>query len=281
MIFLLAAGAVAPRAVAAREAPPRVAVFPPVGDAGLRAPLEQAARAAGDLAVLDSGLVDAASRGAGYDGSLNMWREEARRLASVVGADALVLASGTVLERATDNENERFDGFLATFFVDGRSGELVRYRGLRAAGPGRTEAAARLVRSASAEAAAWGPAWREAARRREAAQRGGGEGAAALDLVDDPDGPPGAIPPRFFKRPVPAFTDDADRAHAVATVDLVVRFNADATYGPIEVARWAGYGLDESAVAAVRAANFWPARRDGKPVDARGLLRFNFRFRDR
>jgi hypothetical protein len=101
-----------------------------------------------------------------------------------------------------------------------------------------------------------------------------------VDLVATPDAP-GVTPPRFFKRPAPEFTEDADRAHVVATVDLAVTFEADGTYGPVEVLRWAGFGLDESAISAVRACKFYPARKDGNPVAARALLRFNFRFRER
>ena len=275
-VLKLAAAALGPR-WAVR--PVRVAVFGSVGDASFRLAVERAARGAPDLAVLDAGLVDAAARGAGYEGSLNMTREEARRLASVVGADALALSWASVVERATDNEKERFDGFLALFLADGRSGELVRYRGLRAAAAERGAAVEALSRAAAAEAREWGGILGDAARKREASTTSMPDD--ALDLLETPEGTSGTIPPRFFKRPVPAFTDDADRAHAVATVDLVVRFNADATYGPIEVARWAGYGLDESSIAAVRVANFWPARRAGRPVAARALLRFNFKFRDR
>ena len=53
------------------------------------------------------------------------------------------------------------------------------------------------------------------------------------------------------------------------------------SFGPIEVVRWAGFGLDEAARAAVAAATFYPARLGEEPVSARALLRFNFRFRDR
>ena len=65
-----------------------------------------------------------------------------------------------------------------------------------------------------------------------------------------------------------------------ATVDLVVEFGADGTIGPVEVSRWAGFGLDEAAAESVRARPFLPATVAGKPVSCRALLRYNFRVRD-
>jgi hypothetical protein len=187
----------------------------------------------------------------------------------------------SVVERQSDNGSLMYDAFVALFLVDGRSGKLLRYKGFRATAPDRSAALERTRGEVRAEATAWSELCRRAAA---------GSGSAALDpawdpdavaFVADPHGAAGRVPPRFFKRPSPGFTADAERAHAVATVDLVVQFNADGTYGPVEAVRWAGFGLDEAAAEAVLASRFWPARRDGKPVSARALLRYNFRFSDR
>jgi TonB-like protein len=257
----------------------RVAVFD-VGDATVRTAVASALRAHG-YGVLDPQLVDTAARGARYSGSLNLGRDEARRLGQVVGATVLVLGTVSTVERESDNATHYWDSFVGLFLVDGVSGALLRYRGCRATagdGAGALEKAMAAVR---AEVASWGTLLAGAVARREQSGRDDGWDPAAVDLVSQSETAADVTPPRFFKRPAPSFTDDAERVHAVATVDLVVQFNADGTYGPVEVVRWAGFGLDEGAVEAVRAARFWPAKRDGHPVPARALLRYNFRYRER
>jgi TonB family protein len=254
----------------------RAGVFDVPGLPWVRALIAMRLRAAG-ATVLDSGLTDAAASGAGFDGALSRTSDEWRRIGSVVGADVLALGTGSVVEREADNGSRTWDGFLGLFLVDGRTGKLLSYRGLRAQGPERDGVVERLRAEAGAVAAQWPERCAGAVARRTVEPEA--IAAPEVDLVATPD-VPGVSPPRFFTRPAPQFTDDADRAHVVATVDLAVTFNPDGSYGPIEVLRWAGFGLDEAAVSAVRACRFFPARRGEKPVAARALLRFNFRFRE-
>ena len=41
--------------------------------------------------------------------------------------------------------------------------------------------------------------------------------------------------------------------------------------------KWAGFGLDESAIATVKKLRFKPAERDEKKLTIKGLVRYNFR----
>jgi TonB family protein len=258
--------------------PSRIAVLDAGAGPELRTAVATAAARTGT--VLDAALVDSAARGAGYTGSANMSREEARRLGLVVGADALVLVVASEIERASDNAAEAWDLLVGLLLVEGRTGELLRYKGLRALGAPRAQVRERAFEAIRAETGEWDDRIR-AAEERRLAGAGPGWDPAAVDFVTNPEGGDGLVPPRFFRRPAPGFTDDADRMRVVATVDLLVQFNADGTYGRIDVVRWAGFGLDEAAIDAVRACKFWPARRSERPVSARALLRYNFRFRDR
>ncbi len=105
----------------------------------------------------------------------------------------------------------------------------------------------------------------------------GGDSAVLIEAVtDDPDDP-GTEWPVFYQRLKPAYTEQADLAGITATVELEAVFGADGNVGDITVSRWAGFGLDESAIATVRQLRFKPARRDGKVVTIRALVRYNFR----
>lgn len=257
----------------------RVAVLD-LGEPRVRVAVESALRESG-FGTHDDALVDAAARGAGYAGSTNLTLDDARRLAQSIGAPTLVIGVASVVEASEAPGRRSGDAFVGLFVVDGASGRLLRYAGLRAMAVDRAGALEAILVDVRTEVAEWPSMLHEAAVRRRDGADGPNWSGAAVDFLAYPDGVDGSTPPRFFTKPSPAFTADADRAHAVATVDLIVQFNADGTYGPIEVVRWAGFGLDEAAVSAVRGSRFWAARSAGRPVTARALLRYNFRFRDR
>jgi TonB family protein len=47
--------------------------------------------------------------------------------------------------------------------------------------------------------------------------------------------------------------------------------------GEAEITRWAGYGLEDSALRAIRQLKFNPASRNGQPISVRAMIRYNFR----
>ena len=87
----------------------------------------------------------------------------------------------------------------------------------------------------------------------------------------------GFTAPQFLNRVKPEYTEEAGRADINATVEAKAVFRADGEVGEVEIIRWAGFGLDESAERAIRGLKFKPATRDGRAVSVRALVRYNFR----
>jgi protein TonB len=83
--------------------------------------------------------------------------------------------------------------------------------------------------------------------------------------------------PRPYRRLIPAYPESAGRAEAEATVDVLVDLDASGEVVRVEIARWAGFGLDQATVDTVRQLHFFPAMRDGVAIPIRVLLRYNFR----
>jgi TonB family protein len=83
--------------------------------------------------------------------------------------------------------------------------------------------------------------------------------------------------PRPYRRFKPAYPETAARAEVEAVVDVLVDIDVHGEVRKIEIARWAGYGLDQSVIDTVRQMHFFPAMRDGIPIPMRVLLRYNFR----
>jgi TonB family protein len=98
-----------------------------------------------------------------------------------------------------------------------------------------------------------------------------------IEVLNDGRLGQGSQQPVFYQRLKPEYTKEAEWAGITATVELEAVFQADGQVGEVTVTRWAGFGLDEAALATVRKLRFKPAQQAGKEVTIRGLVRYNFR----
>lgn len=226
------------------------------------------------IALQDPAIVRSAVRGFGYDGSLNLTVKQAHRLGAAIGCDYYILGRGNIDAVSVASQGIVYRAWTALFFVNARSGKLSLFTFTVEERARRHEAARALIAAlgrkvprclhqiAHAPPAAWRPS------------------AASMKTIDieDPHALPANItPPRILLSPKPVYPRWAHIADVTATVELQVTFLPDGRIGPIDVVRWAGFGLDESARRAARAIRFRPATIDGRPVAARALLRYEFK----
>jgi TonB family protein len=230
--------------------------------------------------LVDRALSRAAARGVGYAGSLNLTLREARDLGAAIDCDFLITGDAGTLRRAPSDGKIYFESYASIFVVSAHTGRLVKWsRPSReaetpeAAEKALLEDVGRLAWDCRRDILRWQhdeQARREAARREEPKmfEDAPEEGSAAAANFREP---------APYRRLRPAYTDEAARASAEATVDVSVEVGADGEVGRVEVVRWAGFGLDDSVVSTVRQMHFRPATRDGTPIPVRILLRYNFR----
>jgi TonB family protein len=259
------------------QAQPRVAVVDLVGDEGGEvASLVRAS--AREFNLIDEGQTQAAARGAGYTGGLNLGREEARALGMSLGCDFYILGKLQVARRILSASEFYYEALAGLFIVETRSGRLVRFAFERAEAADETSArlhlAASLKQGWAQCAAAIRAAWSRRLAETEAAPPPAGR---VIEVFADGAAEPGLKPPVFYQRLKPAYTEEAGLAAITATVELEAVFQADGRVGEVEVVRWAGFGLDESAVSTVQKLRFKPAEVAGTPLAVRGLVRYNFR----
>jgi TonB family protein len=229
------------------------------------------------LLVIDRQMMVSALAGAGYDRSINMKRDEARRLGAAVGCDFFITGKAETLIRRTTATDSHVEALIGVMMVDGRSGKLAAFDFIaeKAATPEQAMAAA--LRSLAARASSYADqmiafrAAREKIIAPEATER-------IEDLPEEGSSQSaGFKPPEFLNRVKPEYTEQADRADIRATVEASVIFRANGEVGQIEIIRWAGFGLDESAIKAIRQLKFKPATRDGQAVSVRATVLYNFR----
>jgi protein TonB len=85
-----------------------------------------------------------------------------------------------------------------------------------------------------------------------------------------------ARPPRFIRPPRPRYTEEARAVGMEGLVKLEVVVTSTGKVRELRVVKSLGYGLDESAMAAVRQAKFKPAIYKGNPVACRLIIPIRF-----
>jgi hypothetical protein len=259
---------------------PRVAVVRLAGESGVEAQsrLSDALGRTGKTVAIDPGAFQPAVAAIGYGGSLNMSTEEARSLGAAIGCDFFVIGKVEVVARSEHAGESHREALIAMFTVDGRTGALASFE-LISESAGTRERALALAFGRLDERA-WGLAETMLAyrARREAVIReplvsGGGRTQEKFESVPAE----GITPPEFLNRVRPDYTAQAERCDVSATVEAMAVFHASGEVGAIEIVRWAGFGLDEASIAAIRQLKFKPATRNGQPISVRALIRYNFR----
>lgn len=233
--------------------------------------------------ILDAEMTSAAARGIGYTGSLNMSVVEARDLGAALSSEFFIIGDAQTLRRTSSEKPIYYESYCSIFIVSSRSGRLILWErpSFQDASPKSAEDL--LLQSLSSP--------ETIARYRLAIKSASEDEARLRSLILDPNEPKveeapddeenalnqGLRLPRPYRRLRPAYPDAAARAEAEATVDVVVDVGSDGEVSQVQVARWAGFGLDEATVTTVRQMHFFPAMRSGSAIPMRVLLRYNFR----
>jgi TonB family protein len=235
------------------------------------------------IQLLDPDLSATAARGIGYTGSLNMSVSEARDLGAAIDAEFYLIGDAQTLRRTSSKTPVYYESYSSIFVISSRTGRLVFWDRLSAESDSVGSAEQKLTNLVAAKE----PTVRALAAIRKAQTDESNQRlidlASTAPLIEEaPEddkiaSTQGLRLPKPYRRLRPTYPESAARAEVEATVDVLVDVGADGEVGQIQVARWAGFGLDETTVATVRQLHFFPAMRDGAPIPMRVLLRYNFR----
>jgi len=231
--------------------------------------------------LVERNLFQPALAGLGYEGSINLSREEARRIGAAVGCDFFITGKAEMVTRSQSKDEKHIEAIIGVMIVDGRSGELAHFDFIEEKADTSEIALNKAAAVLKASASLYVQRMMEWRKYREVLK---------LVVATTPDierveeipeeGTPqsaGFKPPEFLSRVKPEYTHQAESADISATVEASVIFQSAGTLREIEITRWAGFGLDESSIEAIRQLKFKPATRDGKPVSIRATVQYNFR----
>jgi TonB family protein len=232
--------------------------------------------------VADADMTRAAATGGAYSGSLNLTVSEARDLGAVLGTEFYLLGDAQTLRRSSFAKSAYYESYCSIFVVSARTGRLVMWTRPSFEGDESADTEKALSEILDGEVSYQIAVAIRRAREDERIQRTVIAPASEPLIEEAPDDEKtaeiqGVRLPRPYRRLRPEYPDTAARADAEATVDVLVDVRADGEIGEVQIARWAGFGLDESTVATVRQMHFFPAMKNGTAIPMRVLLRYNFR----
>jgi len=237
---------------------------------------------AGRMRILDRDQARAAARGAGYSGSFNLSTTEARNLGAAIGCDFFIIFTADTLRRSPSTGPAYFESYARVFMVSARTGKLILWQHPRFKAASNEESESLLVAelASSTVRTNYLQAIRNAAEDERAQRQIVSDRVPMIEAAPDDEATAqaeGLRLPRPYRRLVPRYPETAAEGEIEGVVDVLVDVDAQGEVNKVEVARWAGFGLDEAALDTVRQLHFFPAMRDGMPVPMRVLLRYNFR----
>jgi hypothetical protein len=217
--------------------------------------------------------------GIGYNGSINLSRDEARGLGAAIGCDFFIIGKKDVSTRSQTKGESHEEALIGVMIVDGRTGALAVFDILNEKAATKEAAIAAAMKAIESRAQSYVDRMNECRAARETMTRPKTANSERIEDLPDAETAVGAgfKPPEFSNRVKPEYTESAERADISAIVEAVAVFRVNGEIGEVQIIRWAGFGLDESAERAIRNLNFKPATRDGKSISVRATVRYNFR----
>jgi TonB family protein len=241
--------------------------------------LESAFKRDARVALIEPSQLKPALAGTGYNRSINMSRDEARGLGAAIGCDFFIIGKKDLATRSEAKGESHEEAVLGLMIVDGRTGALAAFDFLIEKASAREAALAALMKAVDSRAANYIEWMNQIRARRETLSPPAARSSEIIEDIRNAEPAAGADfkPPEFLNRAKPEYTEAAERADINATVEAAAVFRASGEVGEVEITRWAGFGLDESAERAIRSLKFKPAMRAGQPVSVRAMVRYNFR----
>lgn len=219
--------------------------------------------------VIDRDTAGVAFLAAGVENAFNLSISEGKSLADSIGCNYLVIVRTGLQPRQNVGRLPYVEAYAALFLIEGRSGRLRKFLLYNVESSEIEKARNALIARASEIAAAVSDTFLHH-------QTSAGPTFPYLSLSDSPEAT-NLRQPAPYRRVKPDYPLTAFLYSVQASVEIEADIDADGRVGNTAIVRWAGFGLEEAVERAVRTMNWRPAYRDGKPLAARVLLRYNFR----
>lgn len=224
--------------------------------------------------VLNGSFAETAFLSGGFEKPFNLTIDEAKNAGEAIGCNYFLLVKSALQRRSAYKRDEYYEAYSIIYVVSAKTGKLVFWTLKSFDDDKAIEAEKKLFDSIKKLAD-------EIADKIKTDEKTEIKTAEKTSIEEMPDeNSPEAKnfrPPLPYKRISPKYTKTADIYNIETTVEATADIGADGKILNVEITRWAGYGLDESVVEAIKTMNWRAADRRGKPMPMRILLRYNFK----
>src|ERR1043166_6480568 len=224
--------------------------------------------------LVDDAMSEAAFSAGKPETPFNMTAAASKGIGAAIGCDFFILVRSETLRRSSSKQSDYYESYATVYAVSSRTGRLIFWDLPRFEASKSTDSEKPLNDSI-------GPLASRIVDRLRAIMKSELAEPLGTQIEEPPDG--GSPAAKNFRAPVPylrikpEYTPEAFLYGIEATVEIVVALDVRGSILKPEIVRWAGYGLDESVEKTVRAMNWRPAERNGRPLAMRFLLRYNFK----
>ncbi len=224
--------------------------------------------------ILDDSLSETAFRSTAYEKPFNLSLAEAKNIGAAIGCDYFLLVKGATQRRYSFSKKDFYESYAAVYVVSSRTGRLIFWKLMKSETKVAKESESGLfdsINDLSAELSG---------KLKTVAEEESNEQSASKLEELPPENSPEAKnfrPPLPYKRIKPEYTTIANLYGVEATVDVEIDVDENGKILKTEIARWAGFGLEESVIETVNKMQWRAASRNGKTLPIRVLLRYNFK----
>ncbi len=261
--------------VLAASAQSKIAVLVPEKNAQTQVFVEKIEKSlAKDFKILDDSLSETAYTSANYEKPFNLSTTESKNIGAAIGCDYFLLVKAETLRRYTFEKKDFYESYATVFAVSSRTGKLIFWKLVNSETETAEKSEAKLSESTNDLSAEISDKLKSVAQS-ESSEKS----VSKLEELPAENSPEAKNfrPPLPYKRLKPDYTPIANLYGIEATVDAEVDVDGNGKILNVEIARWAGFGLDESVVEVVNKMQWRAASRNGKNLPIRVLLRYNFK----
>lgn len=221
------------------------------------------------FSVVDMQLAEAALKAQNFENPFNLSLEEARNLGNAIGCNFFILIKAETINRITLEKGVFKETYTVFFFVSSKTGKLLSWKLLKTEDLEEEKSVKKLflqieefltrfvteiqllpVYDLKLQEETKFPEFDEKSKMR---------------------------PPVPYLRIKPEYPTTANLYLVEATIDVAVDIDEKGNIVRTEVLRWAGFGLEEAVMEAIRKMNWRPAEMNGKFLPSRVFLRYNFK----
>lgn len=232
------------------------------------------------FSIQEKSLTETISKNLKFPNQMNLTLNEARNFGQALGVDAFLIVRTILAERADVGASLYGDCYLAIAFVSTKSGKLSLFDFIEIKQPSTKEAFETATKKLISQIPSYTTQFLSSLNNQLLPPKLDSIDIEALEIpVEGSELSERFKLPKFSSRKQPIYTENARKMMVSAIVELEVVLRKDGTVGNIEITHWAGFGLDESAIAAAKELKFSPATLDERAVSCRAVLRYNFNYK--